>query len=318
MTTAPVPVVDVEDDWDTPPRIATIPELHLDGFDGPMDLLLDLAERQRFDLGRISVLDLVEQFVAAMDALTRRVTPERQAGWLVLATQLVLLRSRLMLPASPAKAQDAEQDAAAEALRLVERLRMRAAVVWLEARPQLGRDTFAREPSRKPGRTETTMALMEACLVVLRGPGGSRPEAAPVYRPVLARLWRVEQALARIRHMLAEHPEGGELAQFLPPLQPMMGQGLGKHQLRQVRGALAGTFVACLELARQSEVEVQQEEMFGTMRVRRAAADPPLARSGGGFALTSPLSRHVLQIRLDARSSYQSGCARLIVGRNGR
>ena len=69
------PVVDVEDDWDTPPRIATIPELHLDGFDGPMDLLLDLAERQRCDLGRISVLDLGEQFVRAMDKRAGRVTP---------------------------------------------------------------------------------------------------------------------------------------------------------------------------------------------------------------------------------------------------
>ncbi len=109
-----MPVPDVEDDWDMPPRIVTIPELHLEGFDGPMDVLLELAERQCFDLGRISVLDLVEQFVAAMDTLAGRVTPERQAGWLVLATRLVLLRSRLMLPASPAEAQDAERDAAQE------------------------------------------------------------------------------------------------------------------------------------------------------------------------------------------------------------
>ena len=57
-----MPVPDAEDDWDVPPRVPTIPELHLYGFDGPMDLLLDLAERQRFDLGRISVLDLVEQY----------------------------------------------------------------------------------------------------------------------------------------------------------------------------------------------------------------------------------------------------------------
>ena len=264
MTTAPVPVVDVKDDWDTP-RIATIPELHLDGFDGPMDLLLDLAERQRFDLGRISVLDLVEQFVAAMDRLAGRVTPERQMGWLVLATQLVLLRSQLMLPASSAEAQDAEQDAVREERRLEERLRMRAAVAWLEAQPQLGRDTLARAPSRKPGRTETTMALMEACLVVLRGPS-RRPEAAPVYRPVLVRLWRVEQALARIRQMLAEDPQGGELAHFAPALGP--GAGQGADRLRQVRGALAGTFVACLELARQGEVEAEQDAMFEPVRIR--------------------------------------------------
>ena len=128
---------EAEDDWDTPPRVPAVPELHLDGFDGPMDLLLDLAERQRIDLGRMSVLDLVEQFVAAMDRLAGRVTIERQADWLVLATRLVLLRSRLLFSASPQEAVTAEQDAAAEEQLLSERLRMRAAAAWLEARPQL-------------------------------------------------------------------------------------------------------------------------------------------------------------------------------------
>ena len=89
------------DDWDTPPRVPTIPVLHLDGFDGPMDLLLDLAERQRIDLGRISVVALVEQFVAAMDRLTTQVPVERRADWVVVATRLVLLRSQLMFPGQP-------------------------------------------------------------------------------------------------------------------------------------------------------------------------------------------------------------------------
>ena len=258
--------VEIEDDWDAPPRAASIPELHLDGFDGPMDLLLDLAERQRIDLSRISVRNLVEQFVAAMDTLARRVPLDRQAEWLVLAVRLVLLRSRLMLPASPVEAQNAEQDAAAEELRLAERLRMRAAAAWLAARPQLGQAVFTRPPPRKPGRTETTMALMEACLVVLRGPD-NRPEAAPVYRPVQVRLWRVEQALARIRQMLAEDPQGGQLGHFLPPVGVAEGQGAGR--LRQVRGAVAGTFVACLELARQGEVEAEKDQLFEPVRIRQ-------------------------------------------------
>ena len=260
-----------KDDWDAPPQVLTIPELHLDGFDGPLDLLLDLAERQRVDLGRISMLGLVEQFVAGIDRLAGRVPVERQAEWLVLAIRLVLLRSRLMLPASPADAQDAGQDAAQEEQHLIERLRMRAAAAWLEARPQLGRDSFVRPPPRKQGRTETTMALMEACLVVLRGPN-NRPEAAPVYRPVLARLWRVEQALARIRQMLAEDPQGGELAHFVPAVELEVGQEADRR--RRVRGAVASTFVACLELSRQGEVEAEQEEVFKPVRIRRSAADP--------------------------------------------
>jgi len=92
----------VWDDWDNPPRVPEMPALHLDGFDGPMDLLLDLAERQRIDFGRMSVRDLAEQFVAAMERLASRgfcckcwsglcpgsARPRRQAAiWKRLATK---------------------------------------------------------------------------------------------------------------------------------------------------------------------------------------------------------------------------------------
>jgi hypothetical protein len=130
------------DDWDTPPRVPTIPVLHLDGFDGPMDLLLDLAERQRIDLGRISVVALVEQFVAAMDRLTTQVPVERRADWVVVATRLVLLRSQLTFPASPAAVAEAEQEAARAIARLDALRVVRAAAAWLQARPQLGHDVF--------------------------------------------------------------------------------------------------------------------------------------------------------------------------------
>ena len=257
---------EAEDAWETPPRAPSIPELHLEGFDGPMDLLLDLAERQRIDLGRMSVRDLVEQFVTAMARLAGQVTIERQADWLVLATRLVLLRSRLLFPVSPQEAVTAEQDAAAEEQLLSERLRMRAAAAWLEARPQLGQEVFSRPSLGKRGRTGSTMELMEACLVVLRGPN-ARPEAAPVYRPSVIRLWRVEQAVARIRLLLAEDPEGGALAHFLPAV------GQGADRLRQVRGAVAGTFVACLELTRQGEVKAEQDKLFEPVWIRPAPAD---------------------------------------------
>ena len=89
---------------------------------------------------------------------------------------------------------------------------------------------------------------------------------------MLTRLWRIGQALARIRQMLAEDPEGGELAQFLPRLELAAGQGM--NRVRQVRGAVAGTFVACLELARQGEVETEQDELFEPVLIRQVAADP--------------------------------------------
>jgi segregation and condensation protein A len=115
-----------------------------------MDLLLDLAERQRIDLGRMSVLALAEQFVAAMERVPASVPIERRADWVVLATRLVLLRSRLLFPASPEAAEAAERDAARELHRLAEMGFVRAVVAWLEARRQLGRDVFARPHGRDP------------------------------------------------------------------------------------------------------------------------------------------------------------------------
>jgi segregation and condensation protein A len=79
------------DDWEA--RLPVVPLLHLDGFDGPMDLLLDLAERQKIDFGRMSILALAEQFVVAMARFGDSVPIERRADWLVMATRLVLLRS---------------------------------------------------------------------------------------------------------------------------------------------------------------------------------------------------------------------------------
>jgi segregation and condensation protein A len=244
----------VWDDWSTPPRVAEMPVLHLDGFDGPMDLLLDLAERQRIDFGRMSIRDLAEQFVAAMERLVDRVSLERRADWLVLATRLVLLRSRLLFPASPEAAVAAEQDAAAELRRLEEMVFVRAAASWLTARPQLGTHVFARPAATAPSREGGYVALMDACLVVLRGRGG-RPEEAPTYQPVISDLWRVSDALAQIRSTLAEHPEGGDLSLFLPAI----SADAANRNLR-ARAAVASTLLAGLELAREGAVMIEQEE----------------------------------------------------------
>ena len=255
------------DDWTVPPRVPAVPELHLDGFDGPIDLLLDLAERQRINLGRISIADLATQFVAALTRLAAHVPIERRADWVVMASRLVLLRSQLLFPASPEEAAEAERDAAAELHRLDELAFLRAAAVWLQARPQLGIDVFAR-PQPAPAHEGGYVALMEACLVVLRGCAG-RPEMAPSYRPALPAVWRVPDALARIRTLLAAHPAGGALNQFLPPLAP----GEDDHWLK-ARAAVASTLVAGLELSRDGTACLAQEAAFGPIHMTAAACQP--------------------------------------------
>ena len=128
------------DDWDTPLRVPSAPVLHLDGFDGPLDLLLDLVERQRLDLGRISLAALVDQFVAASAQAAAHVAVERRADWLVMATRLVLLRSQLLFAATPEEAEDAARAAEREVARWEALRFIRAAAAWLQARPLLGRD----------------------------------------------------------------------------------------------------------------------------------------------------------------------------------
>lgn len=240
------------DDWEAPPIVPGSPELHLDGFDGPMDLLLDLAERQRIDLGRISVLQLAEQFVAAMARFGRRVALERRADWLVVATRLLLLRSRLLSPANP-DAEEAEQDIAREARRLDDMMFVRAAAAWLDGCSQLGRDVFARPQGPNP-RVLSYMALLEACLTVLRGREGQPGAEEPVYRPAPATLFQVGDAMARIRALVAGR--GGEEVDFVHCL-PGVGTD-DPHRELKARSAVASSLVALLELARGGEVVATQ------------------------------------------------------------
>jgi segregation and condensation protein A len=116
----------------------------LDGFEGPLDLLLELARRQRVDLARISILALAEQYLRFVEA-ARKLRLELAADYLVMAAWLAFLKSRLLLPAPP---EPTDQDASALAEALAQRLRALAAIrkagEFLLNRPRLGRDFFAR------------------------------------------------------------------------------------------------------------------------------------------------------------------------------
>ena len=145
-----------------------------------------------------------------------------------MASRLVLLRSRLLFPASPAAAAKAERDAAAELRRLATLAFLRAAGAWLQARPQLGTDVFARPQPVQP-REGGYVALMEACLAVLRGRDG-RADTAPVYRPAIPALWRLPDALARVRSLLAAHPSGGTPAAISATTHPGRSPITGSHR----------------------------------------------------------------------------------------
>jgi segregation and condensation protein A len=243
------------------------PIVHCDDFDGPLDLLLALARAQKIDLGRIAIADLVDPFVAAIAAPARTAPLAQLGDWLVTASWLTLLKSRLLLPAGAPEAVQAQQDAARLRDRLADAAQVRALAFWLEARPQRGLDFFVRGGPHAPvPAAGDLLDLLLACFAVYEAPAAA---AAPVYRPGRrADLCTVAQALARLRQLLAAHPEGGELALFLPP-----HEGSEKPSPLRARSALASTFLAGLEMAREETLLMAQAEAFGNIHLRAVPAD---------------------------------------------
>ena len=247
--------------WDAPghpPPIPSSPELHLDGFDGVLDVLLDLAERERIDLSRLSVADMADQFVAAMARYERHVTLERRAAWLVLAARLLVLRSRLLLPGTQEAKAAAQAEAGRELTRLQTLQLVRAAAAGLDARPQLGRDVFAAPRRGRDPRVASYMRLMEACLAVLeREEDREQIAAEDVYRLVIPALFRIPDALARMRRRLAGLEAPVKLTEFLPSVPERAA-----HRELVARSAVVSTLVASLELARLEELVLGDNENF--------------------------------------------------------
>ncbi|UFN51615.1 segregation/condensation protein A (plasmid) [Roseomonas sp. OT10] len=261
------------DDWgrDLPTAEQCSPEaaphLAVEGFAGPLDFLLEMVRRQRLDLGRLPIVALVEQLVAALEDRAGAVPLERRGEWLVMAAELVRLKAQLLWPASPQEAEAAEAEARRRLGQMEGIAVIRAAAAWLGARPQLGQAVFERGRQHRPAGpgAERVVAFWEATLVILEGRAGERSEsdAPAAWRPTPPELWRVPEALARIAALLREAPaEGLTLDACLPALDPA-----APDRPLQYRAALASTLVAGLELARDGAARIEQEESFGNIRL---------------------------------------------------
>lgn len=248
--------------WDDPaaPRdVTAAPVLSTEDVEGPLDWLVEQSRARRIDLRRVSVLALIETFEAALlealDGRASAATIARWADWLVLAAELTLLRSRLMLPT---KGDEAAARDEAEALRerLIGRAEMAAGAGWLGGRRQLGIEVFERGDPESPreagrGRGGDITALLRACLVVL-----AVPEDAAAAFGVAVPFWSVADALGRMRRMLAGMgQETAGLEAFLPAV-----PGDAPDRARRCRAAVASTFVGALELARDGAVTLTQPD----------------------------------------------------------
>ena len=242
------------------PRDDEALNLNLDGWEGPLDLLLNLARAQKVDLHAISILALVEQYLTYLEqAKTLRL--EIAADYLVMAAWLAYLKSCLLLPKDP------EQDPSPEelALRLQLRLQrldaMREAGARLMGRDRLGRDVFARAAPeglrlvRKSAWQATPFDLFAAYGVVK---ARTQPAMHVVHD---RRVMTLEDAIERVSRMVGALIEWTALQDFLP----------ASTDPAYLRSALASSFVAALELARRGRIEIDQDAAFSPLKVRRAA-----------------------------------------------
>jgi segregation and condensation protein A len=234
--------------------------LDLDGYEGPIDLLLALAREQKVDLAKLSILALADQYLAFISE-QRRLRLEVAADYLVMAAWLAYLKSRLLLPEPPAddEGPSGEELAAvlSHRLRLLEA--MQRAGTALMARPQLGRDVFLRgAPEGLPriDRPEYRLSLYE--LLAAYGEGHRRQHTSVLTIEPIA-FHSLDEALQRLARLVGQVPDWRELAAFLP--EELRG---GVYR----RSALASTFAAMLELTRSGRVELRQERAFGPIYLR--------------------------------------------------
>lgn len=238
--------------------------LQVEGFEGPLDVLLTLARAQKVDLAQISILELVEQYLKFV-AVVRKLKLELAADYLVMAAWLAYLKSRLLLPKEEAGDEpSAEELALRLQLRLLRLEAMREAGGRLMGRDRLGRDTFARGNPEgikilKTGTYDLTLyELLKA--YADHHQSHSITEIRIERRPVMA----LDAALERLTGLIGETYSWTRLKTFLPDF-------IEDEQLR--KSTIASMFAASLELARQGTADIRQMETFGPIYLKHRSAD---------------------------------------------
>lgn len=233
-------------------------QVDVDGYEGPLDVLLMLARDQKVDLTQISILQLADQYLAFV-AVARQKNLELAADYLVMAAWLTYLKSKLLLPDMGDDDQPSGEEMAAVLAFQLRRLEsIRDAGDNLLKRNQLGRDFFAR--GAPEAFTVTLRAVLDANLHdLMRAYGDMKRRQVPTSMSIEpVELYTVENALERIRRMLGSTPEWLDLSSFLP-------DDISDPLVR--RSAIASTFAASLELAREGKLNIRQDDVFGRITV---------------------------------------------------
>ncbi len=232
----------------------------VDGYEGPLDVLLSLSRTQKVDLRRISVLELALQYLAFVEK-AHELRIELAADYLVMAAWLAYLKSRLLLPPDPTEEGPSGEELAAHLAFQLERLQaMRDCAAKLMARDQLGRNFFARGQGEDVTRIRTVsysanlLDLMQAY---------ARIRTRDDFRPfVLDReaIFTMEQALDRMRHLIGYTGSWTDMLTYLP-------EGWHSDPMKR-RSATASTFAASLQLVKEGHLELRQSETYAPIQLR--------------------------------------------------
>jgi len=226
----------------------------VEGFEGPIDVLLTLARNQKLDITQVSMVALADQYLAFV-AEARQRDLELAADYLVMAAWLAYMKSRLLLPdLSDGEEPTGEEMAAALAFQLKRLEAMQKSGKQLQERNRLGLQTFPRGEPEIFRRTLNT--IYDATLFDLLKAYGEQRQRQDTNDPLHIEpfeLYTMEDALQRLRRLLGRMPDWQNLWSYLPP---------GLQEGIVWRSAVASTFAASLEMAREGHVKIQQDEAY--------------------------------------------------------
>jgi segregation and condensation protein A len=256
-------------------RAAGEPTLVVDveGFEGPLDLLLALARQQKVDLAKISILALADQYLAFIEE-ARKLRLELAADYLVMAAWLAYLKSRLLLPdAASHEGQSAADMATALALRLRRLEAIREAAERLFARPQLDRDVFRRgqpEPIAHIKHAQWSATLYD----LLSAYAQQRQRTALSHVTLAQRtVWSLAQAREALERLIGQCEDWARLDEYLISF---------VVEPSQARTVFASSFASTLELVREGRMEVHQQTAFAPIFVRKSRTSGDDGADAGG------------------------------------
>ena len=260
-----------------PPRVAPKREadallLNIEGFEGPIDVLLELARNQKVDLMQVSILQLVRQYLGFIER-AKELNLDLAAEYLVMAAWLAYLKSRLLIPRENNEV-DPSAEEMAEALQFqLRRLEaMQQAASDLVERPQLGQQIFARgKPEGVQVNVSTKWDVKLYDLLKAYGDIKRRKEGQNYDLPTF-NLMSTENAMSRLTRMLGQLPRKG-LHSVWTTLESFMPEGVTDRLFG--RSAMASTFTASLEMAKQGKLEIKQDGLFRPIYMRAVPCDGP-------------------------------------------